>query len=328
MPAAFTDQAASSVAPDEILRPQRLAVGQCDVHAGVVLRETGHLGAVVDRDLQLADPAGEDALDVLLPQPEPVGMPGGKVADVQTDAARTPRPGPPVPPRGTDRRCRADRRPRWCVTCRPPAREPGRSWLARRSTMATSTPANASSPASISPVGPPPAITTACSLFTRLTHHARNSSRQLPARWASGRHREQLRGHQLERFEPPLRATDDDGALGRRDERRREPRGRVRLPSRRRTIQLGEPTAPGPEDRSRARSSRLGRVGRDGDREHRAACPQVRPDEHRPPQVEERTGSPPCGGEPRTASRTLRARRRPGRCAASTSWSLPSGKWW
>src|SRR5258706_15595325 len=46
--------------------------------------------------------------------------------------------------------------------CRPPAREPARSWLARRSTMATSTRANASSPASISPVGPPPAITTAC----------------------------------------------------------------------------------------------------------------------------------------------------------------------
>src|SRR6266513_2518308 len=47
--------------------------------------------------------------------------------------------------------------------CRPPAREPGRSWLARRSTMATSTPANANSPATISPVGPPPATTTACS---------------------------------------------------------------------------------------------------------------------------------------------------------------------
>ena len=39
----------------------------------------------------------------------------------------------------------------------PPAREPGRSWLARRSTIATSTPANANSPANISPVGPPPA---------------------------------------------------------------------------------------------------------------------------------------------------------------------------
>ena len=33
----FADQAASSVAPGEILRPQSLAVGQVDVHAGVVL---------------------------------------------------------------------------------------------------------------------------------------------------------------------------------------------------------------------------------------------------------------------------------------------------
>src|SRR5882672_2555284 len=49
--------------------------------------------------------------------------------------------------------------------CRPPAREPARSSLARRSTMATSTRANASSPANISPVGPPPAIT------TMLRHH-------------------------------------------------------------------------------------------------------------------------------------------------------------
>src|SRR5271166_5146450 len=52
--------------------------------------------------------------------------------------------------------------------CRPPAREPVRSWLARRSTMATSTPANASSPANISPVGPPPAIVTACSVIATL----------------------------------------------------------------------------------------------------------------------------------------------------------------
>src|SRR5436853_3032819 len=51
--------------------------------------------------------------------------------------------------------------------CRPREREPVRSWLARRSTMATSTPANASSPASISPVGPPPAITTAWSAILR-----------------------------------------------------------------------------------------------------------------------------------------------------------------
>src|SRR5882757_6821535 len=52
--------------------------------------------------------------------------------------------------------------------CRPPAREPARSWLGRRSTMATSTPANANSPANISPVGPAPAITTACSVIGTL----------------------------------------------------------------------------------------------------------------------------------------------------------------
>src|SRR5215472_9544982 len=46
--------------------------------------------------------------------------------------------------------------------CRPPARERSGSGVARRSTMTTSTWASASSAASIIPVGPPPAITTAC----------------------------------------------------------------------------------------------------------------------------------------------------------------------
>src|SRR5438445_320042 len=77
--------------------------------------------------------------------------------------------------------CPSDRNrsaiPRWSSTsivreCRPRAREPTSSWLARRSTMATSTPASASSPANISPVGPPPANTTA-SPVTR-TQHARH----------------------------------------------------------------------------------------------------------------------------------------------------------
>jgi hypothetical protein len=82
----LTDQAAPSVAPDEVLRAQRPAVGQRDVDAGGVLREAGDLDAVVDRHPQLADPAGQDPLDVVLPQPEPVVVPRGKVADVQTDA--------------------------------------------------------------------------------------------------------------------------------------------------------------------------------------------------------------------------------------------------
>jgi hypothetical protein len=80
-----TDQATSSVAPDEIFRPQRLSVGDLDVDAGVVLRNTRHLTSAIDRHPQLADPAGQYALDVVLPQPEPVVVPGGKVADVQGD---------------------------------------------------------------------------------------------------------------------------------------------------------------------------------------------------------------------------------------------------
>jgi hypothetical protein len=85
----LTDQTASSVAPDEVFRPQRPAVGDLDVDASVVLRETGHLTAVVDRHPQLADPAGQYALDVVLPQSEPVVVPGGKVADVQRDPGET-----------------------------------------------------------------------------------------------------------------------------------------------------------------------------------------------------------------------------------------------
>ncbi len=41
----FPDQTASAVAPDEILRPQRLAVGQRDVDTCVFLREARHLTA-------------------------------------------------------------------------------------------------------------------------------------------------------------------------------------------------------------------------------------------------------------------------------------------
>src|SRR5205823_5334510 len=43
------DQTASSVTPDEILRPQRLAVVQRDVDAGVVLREPRDFTFAIDR---------------------------------------------------------------------------------------------------------------------------------------------------------------------------------------------------------------------------------------------------------------------------------------
>jgi hypothetical protein len=82
----LTDQTASSVAPDEIFRPQRLAIAQLDVNAGVVLRETGHFTSAPDRHRQLVDPAGENVLDVILPQRETVIEPGRKIADVQREA--------------------------------------------------------------------------------------------------------------------------------------------------------------------------------------------------------------------------------------------------
>ena len=105
--------------------------------------------AVVDRHRQLADPAGQDALDVVLPQPEPVGVPGGKVADVQSGRWRTPRPGPPVPPRGTDRRFRAGRGPRWCVSAgRLRASRRGPGWRAARRWRRRPPPTPARPPAS------------------------------------------------------------------------------------------------------------------------------------------------------------------------------------
>ena len=51
-----TDDASSSVASDEVLRSQRVAVGQFDVDAGVVLREARHLTSVIDPHRQLGDP--------------------------------------------------------------------------------------------------------------------------------------------------------------------------------------------------------------------------------------------------------------------------------
>ena len=51
---------------------------ELDVDARIVLRETRDLTSAIDRHLQLVDPAGQDALDVFLPEPEPVGGAYGK----------------------------------------------------------------------------------------------------------------------------------------------------------------------------------------------------------------------------------------------------------
>jgi hypothetical protein len=49
MPAAVRTTLAPFVAPDEVVRPQRLTVGQLDIDAGVVLREARHLTFANDR---------------------------------------------------------------------------------------------------------------------------------------------------------------------------------------------------------------------------------------------------------------------------------------
>ena len=78
-----TDDASSSVASDEILRPQRLAVGQLDVHASVVLGETRHDTSVTDLYRELGDPVGHDPLQLVLPDPERIRMTRREVAHVQ-----------------------------------------------------------------------------------------------------------------------------------------------------------------------------------------------------------------------------------------------------
>ena len=137
----------------------------CDVDAGVVLRETRHFTSAIDRHRQLADPAGQDALDVVLPQPEPVVVPGGKVADVQRDSGEAARPEPPVPPTGTDRRFHADREPRSCVSAdRLRASRRGPGWRAARQSRRRRPP---------TPTRPP---TSALSdLLRRSPPHARSS---------------------------------------------------------------------------------------------------------------------------------------------------------
>jgi len=82
----LADKAAPSVAPHEVPRPQPLAVGQFHVDARVILREARHLASAVDQHPQLADPVGQDPLDVVLPEPERVRVAAGEVADVQLDA--------------------------------------------------------------------------------------------------------------------------------------------------------------------------------------------------------------------------------------------------
>src|SRR6185437_1452084 len=84
----LADQAATAVAPDEVARPHRRAFGQLDIDAIFVLSEADHLAPAIDWHLEVLNPAGEDALDVALPQPETVGMPGRKITEVEMDPGK------------------------------------------------------------------------------------------------------------------------------------------------------------------------------------------------------------------------------------------------
>jgi hypothetical protein len=79
----LADDAAPSVAADEVLRPQRLVVRQPDIDAAVVLREVRHLRSVIDLHRQLGDPGGHDPLDLVLPDSERIRVTRREVAHVQ-----------------------------------------------------------------------------------------------------------------------------------------------------------------------------------------------------------------------------------------------------
>ena len=85
MPAALRNHAASAIAADEIFRTQRATVVERNVDAVVLLHEARDFPSAIDRHAQLADPLGQDALDVVLPESEHIVVPSGKVADVERE---------------------------------------------------------------------------------------------------------------------------------------------------------------------------------------------------------------------------------------------------
>lgn len=79
----FADQAATAIAPNEILRPDRRTIRQLDAHASVVLREAGHLRSVVNPYRQLGDAVGQDPFDLVLPDTERLGVTRWEIAHVE-----------------------------------------------------------------------------------------------------------------------------------------------------------------------------------------------------------------------------------------------------
>jgi len=79
----LADDTAPTICTDQVRRTQRPILGEVDVDAGVVLGEASDLEPTTNRHAQLLDPAEQDPLEVALPQPQRVRVPGGQAADVQ-----------------------------------------------------------------------------------------------------------------------------------------------------------------------------------------------------------------------------------------------------
>ena len=79
------DRAAATVASHQKLAAQHPAIGQFGLDAVVVLDEAGHVGLPVERHPELVDPAGQDRLEVLLPQRQHVGVAGREIGDIQPE---------------------------------------------------------------------------------------------------------------------------------------------------------------------------------------------------------------------------------------------------
>ena len=89
MPADFRTTLRPPSHPTTYRAPMNSSPASVDGDPGGFLVDADHLASTVDRHPQLVDPVGEDALDVVLPQRQPVRVPGGKVTDVQADLAES-----------------------------------------------------------------------------------------------------------------------------------------------------------------------------------------------------------------------------------------------
>jgi hypothetical protein len=81
----LADQAASAIASDEVPGSQGAAVGNVGVDTAAVGRESCHLTAPIDRHSELVDPGGQNWLETVLWQRQPIVVPGGEIAYVQRD---------------------------------------------------------------------------------------------------------------------------------------------------------------------------------------------------------------------------------------------------